>query len=184
MINLYANNQIIESMPEPSDFKKLDLPLNCPNCGAPIHGRSCEYCGTIFYRLAVGEDSYEQELRRLKQEEAYLKTQYAQAVQTSAILSNLQTAILVPSHESIRQSCQADQDALNRMQNQNLAASTNIYPYMTGDKVHYLTKDDPVYISNIDYNVWAPDVYGWTIIQEPVMTKETWVERFKNIFRR
>lgn len=151
MINLYANNQIVESVPEPSDFKKLDLPLNCPNCGAPIHGGSCEYCGTTFYRLAVGEDSYEREYRRLKKEEAYLKAQYAQAVQTSAILSNLQTAVLVPSYESIRQSCQADQDALNRMQNQNLVASTNIYPY---------------------------------IIQEPVMTKETWVERFKNIFRR
>lgn len=21
---------------------------NCPNCGAPIRGRECEYCGTIF----------------------------------------------------------------------------------------------------------------------------------------
>ena len=23
--------------------------LNCPNCGAPIRGVECEYCGTIFY---------------------------------------------------------------------------------------------------------------------------------------
>ena len=23
--------------------------LNCPNCGAPRHGRVCEYCGTEFY---------------------------------------------------------------------------------------------------------------------------------------
>ena len=21
---------------------------NCPNCGAPIRGRECEYCGTMF----------------------------------------------------------------------------------------------------------------------------------------
>ena len=21
---------------------------NCPNCGAPITGRACEYCGTVF----------------------------------------------------------------------------------------------------------------------------------------
>lgn len=21
---------------------------NCPNCGAPIKGRECKYCGTIF----------------------------------------------------------------------------------------------------------------------------------------
>ena len=23
--------------------------LNCPNCGAPITGVTCEYCGTMFY---------------------------------------------------------------------------------------------------------------------------------------
>jgi hypothetical protein len=33
--------------------------------------------------------------------------------------------------------------------------------YMTGDKVHYPTKDDPVYVSIVDNNTWAPDVYGW-----------------------
>lgn len=34
--------------------------------------------------------------------------------------------------------------------------STN--PYMTGDKVTYNGK---TYVSTIDNNVWAPDVYGW-----------------------
>ena len=36
--------------------------------------------------------------------------------------------------------------------------------YMTGDKVHYPTWSDPVYKSTIDYNVYAPDVYGWQLI--------------------
>ena len=36
--------------------------------------------------------------------------------------------------------------------------STN--PYMTGDKVMY---DGKTYVSIIDNNVWAPDVYGWEI---------------------
>ncbi len=26
-----------------------DRILNCPNCGAPIVGERCEYCGTVFY---------------------------------------------------------------------------------------------------------------------------------------
>ena len=26
---------------------------NCPNCGAPIHGSSCEYCGTEFDTIRV-----------------------------------------------------------------------------------------------------------------------------------
>lgn len=33
--------------------------------------------------------------------------------------------------------------------------------YMTGDKVHYPGKDDPVYVSTVDNNVWPPNVYGW-----------------------
>lgn len=35
--------------------------------------------------------------------------------------------------------------------------------YMTGDKVHYPTESDPVYVSTMDYNVYAPNVYGWTL---------------------
>lgn len=33
--------------------------------------------------------------------------------------------------------------------------------YMIGDKVHYPDKAGPVYVSTVDNNVWAPDVYGW-----------------------
>ena len=35
--------------------------------------------------------------------------------------------------------------------------------YMKGDRVHYPTKEDPVYICTVDYNVYAPDVYGWEV---------------------
>ena len=42
--------------------------------------------------------------------------------------------------------------------------STN--PYMTGNKVHFPTINDPIYISKIDNNVWAPDVYGWELFTE------------------
>ena len=37
--------------------------------------------------------------------------------------------------------------------------------YNKGDKVHYPGKDDPVYESTVDDNVWAPDVYGWELVQ-------------------
>ena len=36
--------------------------------------------------------------------------------------------------------------------------------YMTGDKVHYPTADDPVYRSIVDNNVWQPGVYGWEMV--------------------
>lgn len=35
--------------------------------------------------------------------------------------------------------------------------------YRLNDKVHFPTKDDPVYISVIDYNTYAPNVYGWEL---------------------
>lgn len=36
--------------------------------------------------------------------------------------------------------------------------------YMTGDKVHYPAENDPVYICTVDYNVYAPGVYGWDLV--------------------
>ena len=33
--------------------------------------------------------------------------------------------------------------------------------YRTGDEVHYPGKEDPVWVSTVDHNVWTPGVYGW-----------------------
>ena len=33
--------------------------------------------------------------------------------------------------------------------------------YNKDDRVHYPDENDPIYISTIDANVWAPGVYGW-----------------------
>lgn len=35
--------------------------------------------------------------------------------------------------------------------------------YSKGDKVHYPTKDDPVWISTVDANTWRPGVFGWEV---------------------
>ena len=35
--------------------------------------------------------------------------------------------------------------------------------YMSGDLVHFPEKEDPVYENEVDYNVYAPDVYGWEV---------------------
>lgn len=32
------------------------LVTNCPNCGAPIQGGACPYCGTRFLKCAEKED--------------------------------------------------------------------------------------------------------------------------------
>jgi hypothetical protein len=38
--------------------------------------------------------------------------------------------------------------------------------YMTGDKVHFPDEEGPIYISTVDNNVWAPNVYGWELVQD------------------
>lgn len=35
--------------------------------------------------------------------------------------------------------------------------------YRIGDKVHYPTASDPIYICISDYNIYAPDVAGWEL---------------------
>lgn len=35
------NNQIV--------VHKSPLPVNCKNCGAPLHSHECEYCGSEYY---------------------------------------------------------------------------------------------------------------------------------------
>lgn len=37
--------------------------------------------------------------------------------------------------------------------------------YAKGDLVHYPGKDNPVYISTVDNNVWSPEAYGWELAE-------------------
>lgn len=37
--------------------------------------------------------------------------------------------------------------------------------YNKGDLVHFPGESDPIYESDVDNNVWAPDTYGWTMKQ-------------------
>lgn len=37
--------------------------------------------------------------------------------------------------------------------------------YMTGDKVWYPDRGDTVYQSTMDYNVYAPDITGWVVVE-------------------
>lgn len=35
-------------MPPIPKTKQPKSPTNCRNCGAPLHGSVCEYCGTVY----------------------------------------------------------------------------------------------------------------------------------------
>lgn len=39
--------------------------LNCPNCGAPITGEYCPYCGSVFYDWAAEKKLLEAKIESL-----------------------------------------------------------------------------------------------------------------------
>lgn len=40
--------------------------------------------------------------------------------------------------------------------------------YMDGDLVHFPTSADAVYINTVDFNTYAPNVYGWELYEKEV----------------
>lgn len=46
--------------------------LNCPNCGAPITGVQCEYCGTVFYDFTTMEVGKTQHVRVKIKDELFI----------------------------------------------------------------------------------------------------------------
>lgn len=49
------------------------LKSNCPNCGAPITGNKCEYCGTVFYDFSKEIATLDETILRLKLQEQQAK---------------------------------------------------------------------------------------------------------------
>lgn len=64
---------------------------NCPNCGAPITGKRCEYCDTWFVDPVEEEKRKLEEQEKLKREIEQLKVSIANQMQSNYILSTLNT---------------------------------------------------------------------------------------------
>ncbi len=58
-------------------------PTNCPNCGAPLNGSKCEYCGTEIHH--VDEDV----IRQLEYEKLRVQSQIDNIRQTTMLMSML-----------------------------------------------------------------------------------------------
>lgn len=52
--NLQLYDQAVKRYVNKSFERYKTKYVNCPNCGAPINGTICEYCGTDFNRLIYG----------------------------------------------------------------------------------------------------------------------------------
>lgn len=104
--------------------------LNCPNCGAPIKGSKCEYCGTMFSDDFGQKNAYfldpeflDLEMRMLNSQLRASIVEASQASQTNIILNSLNTGLF--SYNDARQSIQASLNDLNKTQYQNIRDSLN-----------------------------------------------------------
>ena len=101
----------------------------------------------LFPTWKVGIDVEKGERRRY---EGYLyrceQSHTTQADWTPDLTPNLWTPVVEPGKIPVWRQPTGAQDA-----------------YMMNDKVYYPTKDDSIYISTMDYNTYAPDVYGWEL---------------------
>lgn len=89
---------------------------NCPNCGAPIKGSKCEYCGTTFSAdnvnpLTIGDiinQKIDDDIHRLKQEMEHRIFELEQAQFSQNIISAIhaqnafQQTNLATSHRDIQ----------------------------------------------------------------------------------
>ena len=69
---------------------------NCPNCGAPLKGATCEYCGSFFPERAIPQQTYFDPYSQLSQtcmnlqmqlNLAQAQTQISQIEQSRYVLS-------------------------------------------------------------------------------------------------
>lgn len=101
----------------------------------------------LFPAWAVGT-TYEMGIRVRYEGQLYRceQTHTSQSDWTPDITRNLWTPVAEPHTIPVWQQPTGAQDA-----------------YRIGDKVHFPTADDPVYVSVIDYNIYAPNVAGWEL---------------------
>lgn len=170
MTILYADNEPIywlspNEIRQDAGLESVGVPeslpkgTNCPNCGAPIKGNRCEYCGTVFGPTNDDLDSLRKELRQKELE-------LANARQSEQILSGLRPA----NRNALfcTQTAQSIQDGIRELYSQQCENMAQTMCRITNEQPQ-LWSDEP-----------CPQDLG--LIQVPVMTKESWIQRFKNLF--
>ena len=57
MYGIYRDNGIVEEIKSAAKKTKTNnIPLNCVNCGAPLHSHRCEYCDTDYSNYDAQEE--------------------------------------------------------------------------------------------------------------------------------
>lgn len=89
-IILYADNVPVITF-RSSVENKSDIPKpkysNCPNCGAPVNGPICEYCGSILSNEETEQTEYE--LIRIRKQLAKAKWAWEESVIQAELMQNL-----------------------------------------------------------------------------------------------
>lgn len=115
---------------EPKEEKKI---CNCPNCGAPISGYICEYCGTEFEkpRKKLSDEEMRESFAEFTRKQRLAKLQASQEWQTQNLLNTLNSynvnTQIMNMRDSIN-SAMALQTCSLHDQMYNVSMQTNVYP--------------------------------------------------------
>lgn len=137
---LYANNECVETVTFGDENRTFmtdnpnceGSPKNCPNCGAPIIGDSCEYCGTIFVDRKASEikkanQLYSDAIARLSMYELNQQAYDLRSVMLQAMTSTQNGLQGMYWGDAMAQ--QTPPDELEKFERQNMLAATNVHPY-------------------------------------------------------
>lgn len=101
---LYADNKAVASYS--TIAKERDIPKakasNCPNCGAPVTGPICEYCGSVLNQAEL--DRQEQELAEKQRQYEEMLRRWQQSVINAELGQSMTNRMNYYSHE-ISQCC-------------------------------------------------------------------------------
>ena len=105
-----------QTMPCEDISEKKHNNCNCPNCGAPVNGPICEYCGSILSNEETEQTEYE--LRRIRKQLAKAKWAWEESVIQAELMQNL-----------CQQSQQVQQAQIKAELDQSIMNHMNYYGY-------------------------------------------------------
>lgn len=125
---LYADNKVVASYS--AIAKELDIPkpkyTNCPNCGAPVTGPICEYCGSVLDQAEL--DRQEQKQAQELAEKQRLYEQALRQWQQTQIKAELDQSIMNRMNYYGYQMSQCCCDTRTQMMQQSIVQSPDYIP--------------------------------------------------------
>lgn len=149
---LYADNKAVASYS--TIAKERDIPkakaCNCPNCGAPVKGPICEYCGSVLDQAELDGQEQEQELAKKQRQYEEMLRRWQQSVIQAELGQSITDRMNYYGYSMSQCCC----DTRTQMMQQSILQSPD-----------YIPKPVPIVIKQIEHEAIEDSGYSkWVII--------------------